>query len=261
MMQLCAERLRFSYPRGVDVVRDVSLAVGGGEMLAIAGPNGSGKSTLLGLLSGVLEPSAGQVLLDGRDLRTIDRREVARSIAVVPQDAAMTFPFTVAETVLMGRAPHRGRFGLESPRDVAVAERAMERTGVGAFAGRPVTELSGGERQRVVVARALAQEPRLLLLDEPTTHLDLRHATAVLDLLAELNVADGVAVVAVLHDLTSAALHFGRIAFLQAGRLVAEGPPAEIVEEAMIRRVFEVDVRVRRDAGMLVVHPRAKRSN
>jgi len=260
-MRLCAERVRFSYPRGADVVSDVSLAVGSGEMLAVAGPNGSGKSTLLGLLSGVSTPSAGQVLLEGRDVRTIDRREMARSIAVVPQDAAMTFPFTVAETVLMGRAPHRGRFGLETPRDVAVAERAMERTGVSEFAGRPVTELSGGERQRVVIARALAQEPRILLLDEPTTHLDLRHATAVLDLLAELNVTDGVAIVAVLHDLTSAAMHFGRIAFLRAGQLVAEGSPEEIVQESMIRRVFDVDVRVRMDAGVLVVHPMPKRPN
>ena len=260
-MRLSAEHVRFSYHRGADVVCDVSLAVGRGEMLAVAGPNGSGKSTLLGLLSGVAAPSAGQVLLDGHDLRTVDRREVARSIAVVPQDATMTFPFTVAETVLMGRAPHRGRFGLESPHDIVVAERAMERTGVLEFAGRAVTELSGGERQRVVIARALAQEPRILLLDEPTTHLDLRHATAVLDLLAELNATDGVAIVAVLHDLTSAALHFGRIAFLRGGRLVAEGSPADIVEESMIRRVFDVDVRVRRDAGVLVVHPLAKRPN
>lgn len=260
MTQLAARGLRFAYPGGPDVVQELSLTVGAGEMLAIAGPNGSGKSTLLGLLSGVLAPTAGRVSMDDRDLRATDRRAVARMIAVVPQDATITFPFTVAEIVLMGRAPHRRSFGIESPRDVAMAERAMERTGVRAFADRPITELSGGERQRVVIARALAQEPRILLLDEPTTHLDLRHAAAVLDLLAELNASDGVAVVAVLHDLTSAALYFGRIAFLRAGRLVAEGPPAVVIEEATIRQVFDVDVRVWRDGDMLVVHPRSGRS-
>jgi ABC-type cobalamin/Fe3+-siderophores transport system ATPase subunit len=229
-----------------------------GDMVALAGPNGSGKSTLLGLLSGVLVPTAGAVRLADRDLAACDRRALARRIAVVPQETTIAFPYTVAEMVLMGRAPHRNGFGIEGPRDLAIAERAMARTGVLAFAARAVTELSGGERQRVIVARALAQEPEILLLDEPTTHLDLRHAMEILELVAELNARDGVTVVAALHDLTSAALYFRRVVFLRDGCLLAEGPPHAVIDEPTIRRVFDVDVRVTTDAdGILTVRPRA----
>jgi iron complex transport system ATP-binding protein len=259
MTRLAAEGVSFAYEPGMPVVRDVSLAIAAGDMLAIAGPNGSGKSTLLDLLSGVRVPGAGRVTLDGQDLRTLDRRALARAIAVVPQDAAITFPYTVAEIVLMGRAPHRRRFGIESPRDVAIAEQAMARTGVLSLAGRPITELSGGERQRVVIARALAQEPAILLLDEPTTHLDLRHAAEVMDLVGELNATDGTAVVAVLHDLTSAALYFRRLAFLRDGKVAAEGQPAAVVEPATIRAVYDAEVRVSADEdGVLFVRPRRK---
>jgi iron complex transport system ATP-binding protein len=259
MTRLAAEGVSFAYEPGTPVVRDVSLAIDAGDMLAIAGPNGSGKSTLLDLLSGVRMPGVGRVTLDGQDLRTLDRRALARAIAVVPQDAAITFPYTVAEIVLMGRAPHRRRFGIETPRDVAIAEQAMARTGVLSLAGRPITELSGGERQRVVIARALAQEPAILLLDEPTTHLDLRHAAEVMELVGELNATDGTAVVAVLHDLTSAALYFRRLAFLRDGKVAAEGPPAAVVEPATIRAVYDAEVRVSADEdGVLFVRPRRK---
>jgi iron complex transport system ATP-binding protein len=251
-----AERLHFAYGRR-PAVRDVTLAVGRGEMLAIAGPNGSGKSTLLGLLSGVRRPHAGTVRLAGREVHAYGRRALARTVAVVPQETAVVFPYTVSEMVLMGRAPHLGGLGLESRHDLAVAERAMERTGVLELAARPLGELSGGERQRVIVARALAQEPALLLLDEPTTFLDLRHAIEILELIADLNRREGLTVVAVLHDLTVAAMYFERLAFLREGRLVIEGPPRAVLTEATVRAVFDAEVRVSVDAdGVPTVRPR-----
>ncbi len=253
---LRAEHVHFAYGAH-PALRDVSLEVPRGAMLALAGPNGSGKSTLLSLLSGVRRPGRGRVEAAGRDLVCWDRRALARVVAVVPQDTTVVFPYTVAEMVLMGRAPHRGPLGLEGAHDRAVAERAMARTGVLELASRPVTELAGGERQRVIVARALAQEPAILLLDEPTTHLDLRHAMQILELVAELNRCEGVTVVAVLHDLTSAAAYFRQIAFLRAGEIVAAGPSRTVITEATIRAVFEAETRVLvDDDGVLTVRPR-----
>jgi iron complex transport system ATP-binding protein len=254
---LAVESARYAYGRH-EVIRGLTLAVGAGEMLAVAGPNGAGKSTLLGLLSGIRRPTAGRVALLGRDLASYRRREVARLIAVVPQETAVTFPFTVAEMVLMGRAPHLSGLGIEGAHDREVAERAMARTGVLPLAGRLLSELSGGERQRVVLARALAQEPRVLLLDEPTTHLDLRHAIDILELIRALNRDDGLTVVAVLHDLTMAAAYFRRMTLLKDGAVQVDGPPRAVLDEAILARVFEVQVRVATDAdGALVVRPRA----
>jgi len=255
---LRADHVHFSYGRH-PVLYDVSLTVARGEMLALAGPNGSGKSTLLSLLSGVRRPVRGRVEIAGNDLARIERRALARMIAVVPQETTVVFPYTVAEMVLMGRAPHRGPLSLEGAHDHAVAERAMARTGVLELAARPVTELSGGERQRVIVARALAQEPQILLLDEPTTHLDLRHTTQILDLVVDLNRSEGVTVVAVLHDLTSAAMYFHQTAFLRGGELVAHGPPRAVITEATIRVVFGAETRViADDDGVLTVRPRSR---
>jgi iron complex transport system ATP-binding protein len=253
-----AAGVRFAYgPR--PAIRDVTLAVGEGEMLAIAGANGSGKSTLLALLSGVRRPSAGTVRLAGRPLAAYDRRALARTVAVVPQETAVAFPYRVAEMVLIGRAPFLSGLGLEGARDLAVAERAMARTGVLALADRPLAELSGGERQRVIVARALAQEPRVLLLDEPTTFLDLRHAIEILELVSDLNRRERLTVVAVLHDLTIAAMYFPRIACLRDGRLACDGPPATVVTEETIRAVFGADVEVRTDErGVPSVRPRRR---
>jgi iron complex transport system ATP-binding protein len=241
------------------VLRDVTLTVARGSMLALAGPNGSGKSTLLALLAGTRRPQQGTIAVHGRASASYDRRALARLVAVVPQDTSVTFPYTVAEMVLMGRAPHRPPLGLEGARDVAIAEQAMAETGILALADRRVTELSGGERQRVIVARALAQEPAVLLLDEPTTHLDIRHAIEIFDLVAAVNRTRRVTVVAVLHDLTSAALHFDRIAFLRDGRLVADGPPRTIITAATIAEVFDADVRVDVDEeGVPAIRPRRR---
>ena len=251
-----ADHVHFAYGLR-PAIEDVSLTLADGEMMAIAGPNGSGKSTLLSLLSGIRHPSRGSVRLAGRDLGAHGRRELARRIAVVPQETAALFPYTVSETVLMGRTPHLHGLGLEGAHDVAVAARAMERTGVLELAARPIAELSGGERQRVIVARALAQEPQLLLLDEPITFLDLRHAIEILELIANLNRSEGLSVVAVLHDLTLAAMYFPRIAFLRAGRLAADGPPRAVITAATVRAVFDAEVEVREaEDGVPTVRPR-----
>jgi iron complex transport system ATP-binding protein len=258
---LQAQHVSFAYGTR-PVLRDVTLAVPRGAMLALAGPNGSGKSTLLALLAGTRRTRQGMVTVDGRPIAEYERRALARLVAVVPQDTTVTFPYTVAEMVLMGRAPHRPPLGLEGPRDVAIAEQVMTETGILHLAARRVHELSGGERQRVVVARALAQEPTILLLDEPTTHLDIRHAVEILDLVAAVNRARGVTVVAVLHDLTSAALYFERIAFLRDGALVADGAPRDTITTATVRAVFDADVRIDVDAdGVPAIRPvrRARR--
>jgi iron complex transport system ATP-binding protein len=197
------------------------------------------------------------VRLAGRDLDAIPRRDVARVVAVVPQETAMHFPFSVIEVVLMGRAPHLGRFGFPGRRDLAVAREAMERTGVAALATRSLAELSGGERQRVVLARALAQEAEILLLDEPTSHLDIRHQVEIYDLMALLNEEQGLTIISVLHDLNLAALYFPRVAVLSAGRVHRIGEPEAVLTYETIRAVYGTDVYIARNdvTGALNVLP------
>jgi iron complex transport system ATP-binding protein len=226
------------------VLDGVSLAVERGERFGILGPNGSGKSTLVRLLSRVLTPHRGRIRLDGRDLAAIPTRELARRIAVVPQETALDFPFSVMEVVLMGRAPHLGGFGFEGDRDVEAAERAMAEAGVEHLAGRSFHELSGGEKQRVVIARALAQEPELLLLDEPTTFLDIKHEVAIFDLLTDLSAERGITIVIVLHDLNLAALYCQRLAFLKEGRLLACGRTEDVLTYANVRATYDTEVYV-----------------
>jgi iron complex transport system ATP-binding protein len=240
-------------------LEEASLAVARREMVAIVGPNGSGKSTLLRVLSGVRAAAAGRVRLGGCDLGTMARRDVARTVAVVPQETPMHFPFSVVEVVLMGRAPHLGRFGFPGRRDLAVAREAMERTGVASLATRSLAELSGGERQRVVIAKALAQEAEVLLLDEPTSHLDLRHRTVVLERVRRF-VADGRSALVVSHDLNLAARSADRIALLAGGRLIRCGPPAEVLDAESLRETFEIDADVLPgpDGAPLVVPRRAR---
>ncbi len=225
------------------VLDDVSLALRGGEMLGVIGPNGSGKSTLLRLLSGVLRPAAGEVELHGRAVGSYTQRELARRVAVVPQETLIEFPFSVTEVVLMGRSPHLGGFAFEGDRDIEVAQLAMQRTGVLHLAKRSIHELSGGERQRVILARALAQEAQVFLLDEPAAFLDIRHAVELYDLLADL-LKEGKSVLTVLHDLNLAAMYCDRVGLLKGGRLIQVGAPTDVITYANITAAYETEVYV-----------------
>ena len=239
---LDASQLRFSYGQHA-VIDGISFSVAPGEMLGILGPNGSGKSTLLRLLSGVLAPASGAVHVQGRALTSYSRRQLGQAIAVVPQDTVIEFPFSVTEVVLMGRSPHLGGFAFEGDRDVQVAHQAMRRTGVLDLAHRSIHELSGGERQRVVLARALAQEASIMLLDEPGAFLDIRHTVEIYDLLQDLQ-REGRSIITVLHDLNLAALYCDRVALLKAGRLFRLGTPAEVITYEALTEVYETEVYV-----------------
>jgi cobalamin transport system ATP-binding protein len=221
------------------LIRHASLELRGGGLLALVGPNGSGKSTLLRLLGGLWKVVEGTVTLDGRDLKSLTRRAVARSIAYTPQDTRLDFAFTVREVVMMGRHPHMGRFEVEREIDRAAAHEAMARADVAHLAGRLVTELSGGERQRVLLARSLATQAPILLLDEPTASLDIAHALDVLSLCREL-AKEGKAIAMAIHDLNLAARFAGRVALLDEGRLIACGDANEVLRVESLNRVFGV---------------------
>ena len=255
---LRANRLAAGYD-GRQVLREVSIDAGFGELVAIVGPNGAGKSTLLKLLAGTIAPWHGSIDLLGRPLADYERRALARIVAVVGQENAIAFPFTVLETVLMGRAPHLARFSFESPRDLAVARAALERLGLLGLAGRYVQELSGGERKRVVIARALAQEPKIALLDEPTAFLDMKHVAEIFAILRELCAARRLAVIATLHDLNAAALYADRVLLLKDGAAVASGAPEQVLTAANLRAVYDTEVYVGRNpaTGALMVLPAA----
>jgi iron complex transport system ATP-binding protein len=239
------------------VLEGVDLRVAAGEVVGVLGRNGVGKTTLLRVASGALVPDAGRVLLDGRALAAMPRRERARRVALVPQDTQVPFPFNVAELVLMGRTPHLGFLGFESAHDLEIARAALARMGIEALADRSVLTLSGGERQLAVVARALAQEPSLLLLDEPTAFLDLRHRLEVLTVVRELAMA-GAGALVVSHDLGVAARFCDRLVLLGGGRILASGPPREVLAPDSLRAAFgiEAEVLAGRD-GIPVVVPRS----
>lgn len=242
------------------VLSKVSLAIGDGELVGILGPNGSGKTTLLKLLGGSLAPTSGAVSLDDRPLREWPRRELARRVAFVPQETHAPFDFTVLDIVLMGRFPHLGRFALEGPHDLAIARRALEATDAAQFAGRSFSTLSGGEKQRVVIASALAQSPRLLLLDEPTASLDVGHQLEVQTLVRRLN-RDGVTMVLSTHDLNLAAALCDRLVLLREGQVFGAGRTDAVLTPGAIRLLYGVDADVEHHprAGHLTVVPIGRR--
>jgi iron complex transport system ATP-binding protein len=256
------QRLYFQYGRGSHsdisqwVLQDMNFCVQPGEMLGIVGPNGSGKTSLLKLLAKIIPVQQGLVALFGKSVSELRQETVARSVAFVPQDTHQAFPFTVAETVLMGRFPHHHRtvwdwgFGWDSQEDRAVAQQAMETMDVWHLAERSVTGLSGGERQRVVIARALAQGPKVLLLDEPTAFLDLQHQIEICSVLNRLKNEQGLTVLVVSHDLNLASQYCDRLMLLNCGQVFRLGPADDVIQPEVLEAVYRCEVLVDR-------HPRS----
>jgi iron complex transport system ATP-binding protein len=233
------------------VLSGIDLTIAAGERVAVVGPNGAGKSSLLRVVTGMLRPTTGRVTLGGDPVERLDRMAIARRLAVVPQAGALPFAARVEEVVGLGRLAHEDPFRGHRPADRAAIAGAIERVGVGGLLGRDARELSLGERQLVLLAMAVAQAAPLLLLDEPTVHLDLRHQVETMELLVDLNRRDGTTILAVLHDLGLAAHFFPRLILMDHGRIVADGTPDEVLVDERIRTVFGVDPGfVRRSGGL-----------
>jgi iron complex transport system ATP-binding protein len=250
----------FAYVRrGPDVVDGVTLRVPDGAIVGLLGPNGSGKTTLLRLLSGTVMPRCGRIAVGDAPIETLSRRDLARRIAVVPQETHSTFDFNVLEIVLMGRYPHLGAFELEGGDDVRIARAALEATGTAALETRRFAHLSGGEKQRVVIASALAQSSGILLLDEPTASLDLGFQFEIAALLSRLNRDRGVTMLVSTHDLNLAATLCTELVLMQAGRVLAHGPTDHVLTAANVRTLYGVNADVARHerAGHLTVVPLA----
>ncbi|MEJ5365484.1 MAG: ABC transporter ATP-binding protein [Desulfosoma sp.] len=237
------EHVHCGYPDR-KVLHDVHLSIGAGEFVGVLGPNGSGKTTLILALSGVLPVTAGRIRLNGRPLVTVPHRERARHIAVVPQDVHVPYPFSCWDVVAMGRYPHQKRGGHETPEDEEAVRQAMERTETLDLAERPITGVSGGERQRVFVAKALAQDTPVLLLDEAVSAMDVHRKLQIFSLLKTLQEKEGRTIVAVLHDINTAAVFCRRLVFLKGGRIVADGPTKEVLKADILETVYETPASV-----------------
>lgn len=228
------------------ILRGISFEIQAGAFLGIIGPNGSGKSTLLRTMAGVLTPTVGSVRLDGREVGRVSGRELARRLAIVPQDNPVAFEYTVLEVILMGRSPHLGRFELEKSRDIEIATDALKRTNLLSLADHRIGILSGGERQRAMIARALAQETEILFLDEPTAHLDINYQVEILHLVRRENIEHQKTVVVVLHDLNLAAEFCDRLIMLRDGELFASGRPDDVITAENVQKAYGTAVWVRR---------------
>ena len=243
MAKLEIENINLDYgPRSV--IRDFSFQLYPGELLGLVGPNGCGKTSVIKSLSRILTPRSGRILLDGKDLRGIVRSELARIIGVVPQNPSLPETFTVFEVVILGRNPHMGLLSGETARDIAIVRQAMERTGITHLAKRRIGELSGGEKQRVTIARVLAQEPQVILMDEPTANLDIAQQMDILDLITGMCHEKNTASLIAIHDLNIAAQYCSRIIMLKDGELYAEGTPSEVITADNVREVFGADTTI-----------------
>lgn len=229
------------------VIKEISMAAARGEFIGIIGPNGAGKSTLLKACSRVLLPFNGTVSYDGADLYAMPLNKIARSIAVVPQETLIVFEFLVWDVVMLGRIPYLNRFKGTSRHDLDVVQRCMEETDTAYLSGRLVNELSAGERQRVIIAKALAQEPGIIMLDEPTSHLDISHQIAIFDLLQRLSREKGLTVIAVLHDLNLASEYCDKLILMDKGSIVSQGAPQEVLNYKTIEEAYKTVVVVRQN--------------
>jgi cobalamin transport system ATP-binding protein len=244
----------FSYGRG-EILRGIDLALDGGRMLGILGANGAGKSTLLKILTGILRAQKGSVLFNGRPLQDYDRRELAKKIAYIPQDPVFAFPFTVSEVILMGRAPYIGRFEFEREMDMEAAERAMDTVGITHLKERLITETSSGERQLASIARALVQEPEMMILDEPATFLDIKHRNEIMNLLRKLRDEHGILIIAATHDIFTALFYFDEIIMIKNGTVFADGSTEAVINRENLSSLYGIDVTVRREGGKVFIYP------
>jgi len=247
MIKLEVENLGLAYGRNV-VIRDLTFQVTPGEMVGLIGPNGSGKSTIIKALSRVIKPYSGRILLNGKNISKIPRAELARLVGVVPQMSLLPSAFTAFEIVLMGRNPHLRLLQYEGARDMAITWEAMGRTATQSLTERRIGELSGGEIQRIVIARVLAQEPKSILLDEPTANLDINHQVEILDLIKNLCMENNLTVVVTLHDLNLASQYCGRLILINDGRIHAQGTPSEVINSENIKEVYGAE-------GCVYTHP------
>ena len=243
MASLQVKQVYFSYLDGL-VLHNINLSIKTGEMVGLLGPNGSGKTTLIKLASGVLRPRQGEIRLNESSLSQLSRKSVARNVAVMPQQFNIPFAFTATEVAMLGRTPFLRAFAEESEGDRQFVANALELVGINELKERRFDELSGGERQKVILAMVLAQQPKLLFLDEPTVHLDITHQVEILELVRRLNVERGLTVIAAMHDLNLASLYFDRLVLLKEGRISADGTPAQVLTEDRIREVFAASVKV-----------------
>ena len=237
MIKLELQNVWLAYSGNI-VVKEVTFQVMPGEMVGLIGPNGCGKSTIIKAISRVISPYSGRILVDGKDVAKIPRGELARLLGVVPQMPLLPSAFTAFEVVLMGRNPHLGLLQYESARDLAIPWQAMERTATHSLAERRIGELSGGEIQRIVIARVLAQEPRSILLDEPTANLDISHQTEILDLIKNLCQENNLTVLMALHDLNLASQYCDRLILINNRQVHAEGTPGEVINSQNIKEVY-----------------------
>jgi len=237
-----AREIKYRYSNNGNWVLDgFSLNIKQGEIVGIVGPNGSGKTTVLKLISKVLKPESGTILLMDRNIVSMKQKEIAKTIAVVPQGTTIAFPFSVREVVLMGRSPHLGFLKIERELDMKITDNAMALTDTLEIADRNIDELSGGERQRVIIARALSQEPKIMLLDEPTSYLDINHQVEIFDLIKRLNSEHDLTVLIVSHDLNMTAEYCDRLVFMKNGKVYKDGNPKEVITETNMREVYGVN--------------------
>lgn len=247
--RLSACDLSFTYGSARFALKGVSFDVGAGELVGLLGHNGSGKSTIIKLIMRLLKPQDGRIMVEGRRAGSWPLREYARRVAYVPQESAAVFAFTALESVLMGRSPHTGALGFESAEDMDIARRALERVDVAGLADELLEELSGGERQRVILARALAQQANLLVLDEPAAFLDIRHQYDLYRLLAELAHEEGRSCLCASHDLNVAAAFCDRLLLMHGGKLLATGSPEEVLTPEVIAEAYGIRVEVHKGPG------------
>lgn len=238
-----ARNIKYRYSKDL-VLNEFNLKVEQNEIVGIIGPNGSGKTTVIKLLSRVLYPESGTIMLFGRNIASMKQKEIAKIVAVVPQGTSIAFPFTVREVVLMGRSPHLGLLQIERESDLKIVDHSLALTDSLGIADRYIDELSGGERQRVIIARALSQEPKIMLLDEPTSYLDINHQVEIYDLIKRLNSEKNLSVIIVSHDLNMASEYCDRLVLMKNGRVYKEGTPREVITESNIRDVYGINAMV-----------------